>query len=330
VVEQPIRTAAGLIELSAGVGVVAIEVGLDVDGVLGRADLAVRAAHEAGPGSAYRYDDALGDAAARRDLLRRDLQAARAKDELSLLFQPIVSLEQQRITGVEAELRWRHGTLGDIPPAEFLPLAERAGLIGELVRWTLEAATTAAHGLPAAGAPLRLGIKVPFDYLAGGTIVADVESALRCSGLTPERLVLEISAPAVMSGDERFGLDVSSLRLMGVHVALHGFGSGSSALAHLTRLPIDIVKLDRSLISRIDRDPQSRALCESVIGIGRALGLDVVAEGVETTAQLATLTGFGCGFAQGFLIGRPMRLPGFTAQLAGGGGVLLPGLVGSR
>jgi diguanylate cyclase (GGDEF)-like protein/PAS domain S-box-containing protein len=330
VVEQPIRTAAGLIELSAGVGVVAIEAGLDVDGVLGRADLAVRAAHEAGAGSAYRYDDALGDAAARRDLLRRDLQAARAKDELSLLFQPIVSLEQQRITGVEAELRWRHGTLGDIPPAEFLPLAERAGLIGELVRWTLEAATTAAHGLPAAGAPLRLGIKVPFGYLAGGTIVADVESALRCSGLAPERLVLEISAPAVMSGDERFGLDVSSLRLMGVHVALHGFGSGSSALAHLTRLPIDIVKLDRSLISRIDRDPQSRALCESVIGIGRALGLDVVAEGVETTAQLATLTGFGCGFARGFLIGRPMRLPGFTAQLAGGGGVLLPGLVGSR
>ena len=105
---------------------------------------------------------------------------------------------------------------------------------------------------------------------------------------------------------------------MGVHVALDGFGSGSSALAHLTRLPIDIVRLDRSLITRIDRDPQSRALCESIVGIGRALGLDVVAEGVETPAQLAALCGFGCGFAQGFLIARPLPLAGLLALLADG------------
>jgi diguanylate cyclase (GGDEF)-like protein/PAS domain S-box-containing protein len=330
VVEQPIPTGAGLIELTAGVGVVAIEPGLDVDALLGRADLAVRAAHETGPGSARRYEDALGDAAARRDRLRHDLQAARARDELFLVFQPIVSLEQQRIAGVGAQLRWRHGTFGEIPPAEFIPLAERAGLLGELVRWALEEATTAASGLPENGPPLQIGIKVPFGYLTGGTVVADVEAALRSSGLSPERLVLEISAPAVMSDDERLALDVASLRLMGVHVALYGFGNGSSALAHLTRLPIDVVKLDRSLITRIDRDPQSRALCESVIGIGRGLGLDVVAEGVETTAQLATLNGFGCGFAQGFLIGRPLPLSGFTALVADGPGVLLPGLVGSQ
>jgi diguanylate cyclase (GGDEF)-like protein/PAS domain S-box-containing protein len=329
VVEQPIRTPAGIVELTASVGVVAIEQGLGVDAILGRAELAVRAAHEAGPGSACRYRDALGYAAARRDLLRHDLQGARARKELFLLFQPIVSLQEQRITGVEAQLRWQHGTLGEIPPAEFIPLAERAGLIGELSRWALEEATTAATGLPENGAPLRIGIAVPFGYLAGGTLVADVESALAVSGLSPERLVLQISAPAFASDDVRLGLDVSSVRLMGVHVALDGFGSGSSALAHLTRLPIDIVRLDRSLISRIDRDPQSRALCESVVGIGRALGLDIVGEGVETTAQLAALTGFGCGFAQGFVIGRPMPLSGFSAMIADGAGVLLPGLVGS-
>ncbi|HEY4626422.1 MAG TPA: EAL domain-containing protein [Blastococcus sp.] len=330
VVEQPIPTQDGLIELTAAAGVVALERGLDVDAVFRRADLAVRAAHEAGPGSARRYHDALGDAAARRDLLRRDLQGALARNELSLQFQPIVSLDQQRITGVEGELRWRHATLGEIAPAEFVPIAERAGLIGKIVRWGLAAAATAANGLPATGAPLRLGVKVPVGYLSDGTLVADVESALRCSGLSPERLVLEISAPAVMSDDERLALDISSLRLMGVHVALYGFGSGSSALAHLTRLPIDIVKLDRSLITRIDRDPQSRSLCESLIGIGRALGLDVVAEGVETSAQLAALTGFRCAFAQGFLIGRPMPLPAFTALVSDGPSVLLPGLVGSR
>jgi diguanylate cyclase (GGDEF)-like protein/PAS domain S-box-containing protein len=330
VVEQPIPTGAGLIELSAGVGVVALEHGIDVDALLGRADLAVRAAHEAGPGSARRYQDALGDAAARRDLLRHDLQGARARDELFLLFQPIVSLDQQRISGVAAQLGWRHGTLGDIPPAEFKPLAERAGLIGELVRWALEEAATAAHGLPENEDPLHVGIKVPYGYLAGGTVVADVEGALRSSGLSPERLVLEINAPTVMSDDERLAQDVASLRLMGVHVALYGFGSGSSALANLTQLPIDVVKLDRSLISRIDRDPQSRALCASLIDIGRALGLDVVAEGVETTAQLAALSGFGCGFVQGFVVGRPLPLSGFTALVAEGGSVLLPGLVGSR
>jgi EAL domain-containing protein (putative c-di-GMP-specific phosphodiesterase class I) len=133
-----------------------------------------------------------------------------------------------------------------------------------------------------------------------------------------------------MADDERTGLDVASLRLLGVHVALDGFGGSSSELAHLTRLPIDILKLDRSLITRIDRDPQSRALCESIVGIGRALGLDVVADGVETPAQLAALCGFGCGFAHGFLFSRPLPIAGLLALLADGTGALWPGLVGSR
>ncbi|MCW2684566.1 MAG: hypothetical protein JWP33_2479, partial [Blastococcus sp.] len=245
VVEQPIVTASGLVELTAGIGLVRVDRASGVEAILERADLAVRAAHQAGSGSARRYDDSLGDAAARRDLLRSDLQGASARGELYLLFQPIVSLEDQRIAGVETELRWRHETLGDIAPAEFIPLAERADLIGELVRWGLEESASAATAMPETGEPLRIGMRVSAGYLAGGTVVGDVEQALRRSGLSPERLVLQISAPSVAVDDERLGLDVASLRLMGVHVALTGFGSGSSALAHLTRLPIDIVKLDR-------------------------------------------------------------------------------------
>jgi EAL domain-containing protein (putative c-di-GMP-specific phosphodiesterase class I) len=130
-----------------------------------------------------------------------------------------------------------------------------------------------------------------------------------------------------MAADDRTGMDITSLRLMGVHVALDGFGSGNSALAHLTQLPIDIVRLDRTMITRIDRDPQSRALCESVIGIAKALNIDVVAEGVETPAQLAALAGFGCDFAQGFLISRPVPLGRLTAMLDDGAGSLLPGFV---
>jgi EAL domain-containing protein (putative c-di-GMP-specific phosphodiesterase class I) len=134
----------------------------------------------------------------------------------------------------------------------------------------------------------------------------------------------------MLSDDQRIALDVSSLRLMGVHVALDGFGSGASALAHLTKLPIDIVTLDRSFIARLDRDPHSRALCESLVGIATGLGLEVVGDGVETPAQLAALLGFGCDFAQGFLIARPMPLSRLAAVLAERSGALWPGLVGSR
>jgi EAL domain-containing protein (putative c-di-GMP-specific phosphodiesterase class I) len=300
-----------------------------VDELLYRADLAVRAAHEAGPGSAQRYEPSLGDAADRRDRLRAALQGACAQDQLFLMFQPIVALDQQRITGIEAQLRWRHPELGEIPPGEFLPLAERAGLIGELMRWALRESTSVAVGLTAGDQILKVGLKVPTGYAATGSLVPDVEHALRASGLAPERLVLQISSPTVAADDERIALDVTTLRLMGVHVALEGFGSGNSALADLTRLPLDIVKLDRSLITRIDRDPQSRALCESVIGIGRTLGLDVVAEGVETPAQLATVISFGCTFAQGFHIARPVSAAGLTALLESGADVW-PGLVSSR
>ena len=295
VVEQPILTTAGVIELTSGVGLVPLEEGLGVEALLARGDLAVRAAHAAGLGSARRYHDGLGDAAARRDRLRHALQGARARGELFLLFQPIVAVEQQRITGMEAQLRWKHAELGEVPPEEFLALAERAGLIGELMRWAVEETACAVAGLPERKDPLRVGLKIPFGYLATGSLVSDVEQALERSGLAPERLVLQISAPAVTSEDERIGLDVASLRLMGVHVALDGFGSGSSALAHLTRLPIDILRLDRSMISRIDRDPQSRALCESIVGIGRALGLDVVADGVETRHNWPRCAASGSG-----------------------------------
>jgi diguanylate cyclase (GGDEF)-like protein/PAS domain S-box-containing protein len=330
VVEQPITTSAGIVDLTASVGLVVVERGLGEEDLLGRAGLAVRAARVAGTGSAARYTDAIGHAAARRARMLTDLQGAPARGELFLLYSPIISLTEQRVTGVEAHLHWRHPELGDVPPSEFLPAAERAGLSGELLRWALDQATAAVQGLPSAGAPLRLGLDVPAAHVAGGTLAADVDAALRRSGLAPERLVLELAEETVLAEDERVAMDVASVRLMGVHLALDHFGSGRSSLAGLTRLPIDILKLDRSFVSRVDRDQQDRALCESVIGIGRALGVDVVAEGVETPAQLTTLRGFDCGFAQGFLISRPLPLDEVRALLSERAGVLWPGLVGQQ
>jgi diguanylate cyclase (GGDEF)-like protein len=328
VVEQPVVTAEGVIDLTASIGTVTVE-GDSVDELFHRADLAVRAAHEAGTGAARRYEPSLGEAADRRERLRVALQRACADDQLFLMFQPIVALDQQRITGIEAQLRWRHPELGEVEPTEFLPLADRAGLTGELLRWALRECTSVAVGLSVGGQPVNIGLKVPAGYAATGTMVPDVEAALRASGLAPERLVLQINSSTVAADDERIGLDVATLRLMGVHVALEGFGGGSSALEHLTRLPLDILKLDRSLITRIDRDPQSRALCESMIGIGRALGFDVVAEGVETPAQLAALRTFGCNFAQGFHVARPMPLTALV-ELLRDDATLWPKLVASR
>ena len=328
VVERPILTPAGLIELTAGIGLVALDDGVGVDTLLSRGDLAVRAAHALGPGSSARYTPALGEAAARRDRLREDLQAARARDELALWFEPIVALEDQRITGMEVTLRWRHAELGEIPSVEFLAIAERAGLLGELLRWTLAEATTAVLSLPPTPEPLRVGLKLPAGYLATGTLVGDVQEALDRSGLAAGRLVLQLGTASVTSQDERVERDVAALRFMGVHVALSGFGVGASALTHLTRLPIDIMKLDRALVARVDRDPQARALCESVIGIGRALGLGVVAEGVETSAQLTTLRDFGVAYAQGYLISRAVPFRELCTLLTEEAGTPRPLLAG--
>ncbi|MGY1769780.1 putative bifunctional diguanylate cyclase/phosphodiesterase [Blastococcus sp. SYSU D00813] len=329
-VEQPLATAAGVYDLTADIGLVPLEPGLSLGEVWARAEIAVRAARGAGRGNARRFEPALGAADERRARLREDLPGACARGELTVAYQPVVSLEEQRVVGVEALLRWRHPELGDVPPAEFVPIAERAGVIGELQRWALEQAARAAVALPVGHAPLRLGVNISASHVAARTLVGDVAAVLQCTGLAPERLILEITEATLVADTEAIAVDVEALRLMGVHVALDDFGTGHSSLAHLGALPIDVLKLDRDFVARVDRHPRSRALCESVIAIGRALGLDVVAEGVETPAQLGVLRGLGCGFAQGFLLSRPLRLTELTQLLESGAGTLWPGLVGTR
>jgi diguanylate cyclase (GGDEF)-like protein/PAS domain S-box-containing protein len=328
VIEQPLATDSGLVDLTAAVGLVPLTPGLTEREVLDRAELALQNARAAAPGTVRRYSDDLGAARDRREQLRRDLLGARERGELTLAWQPIVALSDHRITGVEASLRWRHPVLGDVPPEEFLPVAERAGLDVDLQRWVLREATVAAAGLPDQGLALKLGVDISVQHLASGTLVGDVAAALQASGLPPERLVVEICEAAVVIGGEREAADVAALRLMGVHLALDDFGSGHSSLPQLSRLPVDVLKLDRSFLSRLDRDPYTRAVCESIIGIGAALGVDIVAEGVETTGQLAVLEAIGCGFAQGFLLSRPVSLAALCDLLEQGAGQLWPGIPG--
>ena len=327
-IEQPVVSDFGLIDLTAAVGIVPLAADLSEREVLDRAELAVRDARASAPGTVRRYRDALGAARDRHEQLRRDLVGARERGELALAWQPIVALADHRVTGVEASLRWRHPVFGDVPPEEFLPVAARAGLDVDLQRWVLREATVAAAGLPDHGLALKLGVDVSVQHLAAGTLVSDVSSALQASGLPPERLVVEICETAIAVGGEREAADVAALRLMGVHLALDDFGSGHSSLPQLARLPVDVLKLDRSFLSRIDRDAYTRAVCESIVGIGAALGVDVVAEGVETTAQLAVLESIGCGYAQGFLLSRPVGMAALVELLEQGAGQLWPGIPG--
>jgi diguanylate cyclase (GGDEF)-like protein/PAS domain S-box-containing protein len=328
VIEQPMTTDVGIVDLTAAVGLVPLVAGLTEREALHRAELAVADARAAGPGTVRRYREALGAARDRRDRLRRDLVGARERGELGLAWQPIVSLADHRITTVEVLLRWRHPLYGDVPPEEFLPLAERAGQVVDVQRWVLAEATAAMGSLPASTAGVRLSVNVSAHHLAAGTLVGDVATALSTSGLPPERLVVEVTESALLNAGDHLLDDVAALRLMGVHLALDDFGSGCSSLPALARLPVDVIKLDPMFLARIDRDAYTRALCESIVGIGAALGLDIVAEGVETTSQLAALEAIGCGSAQGFLLSRPVPLAGLVQLLEQGAGQLWPGIPG--
>jgi diguanylate cyclase (GGDEF)-like protein/PAS domain S-box-containing protein len=328
VIEQPITTDLGLLDLSAGVGVAEATAGSTAEDLFGRAELALADACSAGTGIARRYGASMGETRRRREDLLRDLVGARARGQLSLLFQPIVSLGEQRITGVEAMLRWVHPVHGEVPREELRMVAERAGLHVELERWVIEQAACAVAELPTHGDPLRLGVDVCAAHVAAGTLTGDVTNALAVSGLPARQLVVELAASSLDGQDEALLTEVAALRLVGVRVALDGFGVGNSSMTALTALPVHVLKVDRTFLARIDRDARTRALCEAIIRTGSALDFDVVADGVETASELAALRRIGCGFAQGFQLSRPLTAAGLRQLLNDRAGQLWPGMVG--
>ncbi|MEU2349245.1 EAL domain-containing protein [Modestobacter sp. NPDC049651] len=330
-IEQPLVTELGLLDLTAVVGLVPLTAGLTAADAVDRAELAVADARTAGPGAVRRWRLELGAARDRREALRRDLVGARERGELSVVWQPVVALADSRVTGVEALLRWQHPTLGEVLPEEFLPVAEQAGLVLDLQRWVFAETTRDALTLPEVEGPLTLAVNVSVRHLAAGTLVGDVGAALRASGLPAQRLQIEITESALLTegaAADAVAADVAALRLMGVRVALDDLGRGWAALPQLARVPVDVVKLDPGFLARIDRDAVVRALCESVVRLADGLGMDVVAEGIESTSQLAAVQAAGCTAAQGFLLARPLPLPALRTLLVDNAGLLWPGLAG--
>ena len=237
-----------------------------------------------------------------------DLRRALADEEFHLVYQPELSLVTGRVVGAEALLRWDHPERGRLAPDQFIERAEESGIIVAIGQWVLRQATRQAAEWPTVvdgSAPLFVAVNLSARQLSDPQLTSMIAAALADAGLPPERLCVEITESAVF---DRFDVAVAALadlRAMGVHVALDDFGTGYSSLSYLRRLPVDILKIDRSFIARLTDDARDRVIVEAVVSIARTFGLVVVAEGVENRDQLAVLRRLGCDVAQGYDIGRP-------------------------
>jgi diguanylate cyclase (GGDEF)-like protein/PAS domain S-box-containing protein len=314
-----------VLPVSGSVGVAELRIGENPAGAVRRADLALRAAKAAGKNCVRTTGEALDRVVDRRARLARDLPDAIAGGGLSVVLQPVVGAEEGRVLGLEALARWRHPELGDVPPEEFVGVAEDEGLVVPLQRWVLGAAIAALAPLLAQGHDLKLGVNVSVRHLQAGCLAADVARALAGSGVPASRLMLEITESVLVDAEDRVERELVALRQAGCVVSLDDFGTGHSTLSRLSRLPVDVLKLDRGFVAHIEDDPRSAAVVASVVELGRTLGMDVVAEGVETPGQLAALRRLGCRFLQGYLLGRPVPVADLAAVLARPVGALLDG-----
>jgi diguanylate cyclase (GGDEF)-like protein/PAS domain S-box-containing protein len=304
------------VHVRASIGI-AVHDGGEVDGslLLRNADLAMYDAKGAGKDGIALFGDHLLDAARERLDLREELRHALARNELSLAYQPVMAPDRERPSAVEALLRWEHPRHGSISPARFIPVAEESGLIVGIGRWVLEQACRDLRRIEERHPGISVAVNVSSVQLRDPALVADVERALRAAGVPPERLIVELTESVLASADVHGVLE--ALRELGVRLAVDDFGTGYSSLSYLRRLQVDSVKIDRSFVDGVDGAPREAALVRSIVELGHALGLSIVAEGVERDAQAEVLEAADCDFLQGYLLGRPVRLEDLLAVPGG-------------
>jgi diguanylate cyclase (GGDEF)-like protein len=266
-----------------------------------RAGLALRAATRKGPGSVVGVDDALDTMSKDRKFIQRELPRALAAGELELHYQPIVTAGGARIVGVEALLRWTHAERGPIGPAQFIPVAEQMGLMDALGAFVLKRALADAPRWP----DLYVAVNLSPLQVRDASIVATVRAALADSGIEPSRLMLEITEGVLIDNPDEMLERIGDLHDLGVRIALDDFGSGYSNLGYLQRFPIDKLKIDKSFVDALGASSNGGVIIHAIVALGRALGLTVLVEGVETEQQRVLLRLAGCDEMQGFLFARP-------------------------
>ncbi len=290
--------------------------GTDAATLLKNADAAMYLAKDSGKNTFQFYTAQLATHSAQLFALESDLRAALQRDELQLHYQPKVRLADGAIIGMEALLRWNHPQRGLLAPGEFIALAEDSGLILPIGQWVLAAACRQIRAWRDAGLHVpRCAINLSARQFVTETLVDDVQRALTEFGLEADALEVEITESVLMDDPQRANRTLLGLHGLGVHIAIDDFGTGYSSLAYLKRFPAQTVKIDRSFVSGLPADRDDAAITQAVIAMAHSLGLEVVAEGVETQAQMDYLRGLGCDEAQGYLIGRPVAATRLQAQL---------------
>jgi len=290
----------------------------DADTLLRNADAALAAAKRRGRGACEVFSDRIRASLVDRVDLESDLRAAVESRSFEIEYQPIVILHSRRIAGVEALLRWRHPSRGDIPPSTFLPVADDLGLSSALGRWVLRESckqVKAWQDQVARARALTLTVNISRAQLRQPSLVADVANALELSGIDPRRLVLEVS-DAVLLDDAGTALArLQSLKSLGVRIAIDDFGARHAALHQLPRIPVDILKIDKAFIDRVGRTGGGVSVAHVVLALGKSMRLRTVAEGIEAEEQVTELLRLKCEFGQGLLFSRPLSPAGVGALL---------------
>jgi len=277
-----------------------------------RAGLALRAAAKKGPGALVEFEDAIDTASAEQKFVHRELPRALAANELDVHYQPIVSASGARIVGVEALMRWTHATRGIIGPATFIPVAEQIGLMDTLGAFVLRRALGEAKRWP----DLYIAVNLSPLQVRDRGIVDLVRSALAESGVPPSRLMLEITEGVLVDNPDEMLRRIKDLHKLGVRIALDDFGSGYSNLGYLQRFPLDKLKIDKAFVAALGTSSNGGVIIQAIVALGRALGLTVLVEGVETEQQRVLLRLAGCDEMQGFLFARPAPAKAIDRLLA--------------
>jgi diguanylate cyclase (GGDEF)-like protein len=305
---KPMNLAAHEVMVTPSIGIAVFpQDGDNVESLLKHADLAMYFAKHSGANRFQYFQAAMNEMALRRLTLENHLRQAIAHGELSLYYQPQMDLGTGEISGMEALLRWHNQELGNVPPAEFISVAEESGLILPIGDWILRTACQQAKQWRDRGVPLpRVAVNVSVMQFVHRTFLDTIQRVLAETGLEPALLELEITESLLMKDPQGAAIVLRALKALGVRVAIDDFGTGYSSLSRLKELPIDCLKIDRSFVHGINAHENDRAIATAVIAMAESMNLRVIAEGVETSVEADFLRAKRCGEMQGFLISRPL------------------------
>lgn len=310
---QPVQIDSHEVSITVSIGITLIGTDSnDASDLLRNADLAMYHAKRSGRNTFAFYEAQMDQEAQRTRSIEHDLRNALPGNQLKIVYQPQINATDGKITAIEALLRWEHPINGKISPVDFIPHAEETGLIIPIGRWVMLEACQAAQSLQDAGLPpIKVCVNLSARQFDDPTLIDHIQEAIEQSGLAPKWLELELTESVLMRDMQRAIDTLNSIKMMGIGLAIDDFGTGYSSLSYLKKMPVDLLKIDRSFLQDIPHDRDNMAITSTIIAMAKQLGLNVIAEGVETKEQMDFLKKNQCNMMQGFLISKPVTLEDF-------------------